>query len=195
MESFIHTALAVLLGAFVGSYLAAYMKRKGENLATHEDIDKLVDQVSAVTIATKQIEAKISDEVWNRQKRWEMKREVFFSAAKALAQVDEALLKYGTVHNVVEDRNDPKWVEAIYERSQLWQKASAALDETRMLIAVVCGRETQRAFDELAVLTNNVIAAVTKDKSAYAASQGDLAKKIFAVRMAMRKELDVDMPN
>jgi hypothetical protein len=195
MESFIHTALAGLLGAFVGSYLTAYMKRKGENLATHEDIDKLVDQVSAVTIATKQIEAKISDAVWNRQKGWEMKREVLFSAAEALAQVDEALLKYGTVHNVVEDRNDHKWVEAIYERSQLWQKASAALDETRMLIAVVCGRETQRAFDELAVLTNSVIAAVTKDKSAYAASQGDLAKKIFAVRMAMRKELDVDTPN
>ena len=32
-------------GAFFGSDL----KKKGENLATHEDIDKLVKQVSAIT--------------------------------------------------------------------------------------------------------------------------------------------------
>jgi hypothetical protein len=31
-----------------------------------------VDQVEAVTTATKQIEARISNEVWDRQKRWEM---------------------------------------------------------------------------------------------------------------------------
>jgi hypothetical protein len=36
-------------GAFVGSFLGAYVKRKGENLATHEDLDKLVKQVHAVT--------------------------------------------------------------------------------------------------------------------------------------------------
>ncbi|MGD0291317.1 MAG: hypothetical protein ABSC63_16915 [Candidatus Binataceae bacterium] len=52
-------------GAFFGSYL----KKKGENLATHEDIDKLVTQVSAVTVATKQIEAKITraSRVYERQ--------------------------------------------------------------------------------------------------------------------------------
>ncbi len=38
-----------LVGAFAGSYLTGYLKTKGENLATHEDIDKLVDQVGAVT--------------------------------------------------------------------------------------------------------------------------------------------------
>jgi hypothetical protein len=51
-----------------------YLKKKGENLATHEDIGKLIDQVRAVTITTKEIEASISDRSWNRQKHWEMKR-------------------------------------------------------------------------------------------------------------------------
>ena len=41
-------------------FFGAYFKRVGENLATHDDIDKLVKQVSAVTAATKQIEAKIA---------------------------------------------------------------------------------------------------------------------------------------
>jgi hypothetical protein len=45
--------------AGVGAYLGSYLKKKGENLATHEDVHKLVEQVSAVTVATKQIEARI----------------------------------------------------------------------------------------------------------------------------------------
>lgn len=59
-----------LVGGWLGAYLGSYLKKKGENLATHEDIDKLVDQVRAVTQTTKEIEAKISNEVWDRQKRW-----------------------------------------------------------------------------------------------------------------------------
>ncbi len=34
--------------AFIGSYFASYLKKKGENRAIHEDLSKLVDQVSAV---------------------------------------------------------------------------------------------------------------------------------------------------
>src|ERR1700688_645275 len=62
--------LAIILAAFLGSFLPGYMKKKGENLATHEDIKLLTDQVAAVTTTAKEIEAKISSEVWDRQKRW-----------------------------------------------------------------------------------------------------------------------------
>jgi hypothetical protein len=59
MENLLALGLTTLVSAFVGSYLASYLKKKGENLATHEDIDKLVDQVRAVTTATKEIEERI----------------------------------------------------------------------------------------------------------------------------------------
>ena len=68
-------------------------KKKGENLATHEDIEKLKEQVRVVTTTTKEIEAKISTEVWDRQRRWEMKREVLFEASKSLARVCDALMR------------------------------------------------------------------------------------------------------
>jgi hypothetical protein len=53
----------------LGAYLGSYLKKKGENLATHEDVEKPVQQVSAVTAATKQIEAKITraSRVYERQ--------------------------------------------------------------------------------------------------------------------------------
>jgi hypothetical protein len=62
MENIALWALSALVGSFVGSFLASYFKKKGENLATHEDIALLVDQVRAVTAATKEIEAKISND-------------------------------------------------------------------------------------------------------------------------------------
>jgi hypothetical protein len=77
--------LATAGASFAGSYFGAYFKKKGESLATHEDIDKVVDQVKAVTQTTKEIEAKISGEVWDRQKRWELKREVTFGARRRRA--------------------------------------------------------------------------------------------------------------
>src|SRR5713226_6995418 len=92
MEKLIAWGLATLIGAFIGSFLASYLRKKGENLATHEDLDKLMDQVRAVTTTTKEIEAKISTNVWDRQKRREMKREVLFEATRRLGAVNDALI-------------------------------------------------------------------------------------------------------
>jgi hypothetical protein len=59
MHPLIAWALTTLVSALVGSYLAGYLKRKGENLASHEDINRLVTQMSQISEATKQIEARI----------------------------------------------------------------------------------------------------------------------------------------
>ena len=93
--------MELLIGAIIAAlsfFLAlssgrtsGYATKKGENLATHEDIDKLVDQVKAVTDATKKIEAEISSGVWDKQKRWEMKREVLFEAARKISEIDDAM--------------------------------------------------------------------------------------------------------
>jgi len=39
----------------------------------------------------------ISDAAWNRQKRWELKREVLFDATKRLAEVSDALTVLGAM--------------------------------------------------------------------------------------------------
>jgi len=85
MDKLVAWALTTLVSAFVGSFLAGYLKKKGENLATDEDIDKLVGQVTLVTQTTREIEAKISNEVWERQRKWEIKRDALFELVKELA--------------------------------------------------------------------------------------------------------------
>ena len=84
-------AVLSLIGGWFGGFFGAYMKKKGENLATHEDINKVVDQVKAVTQATKTIENKLSGELWDKQKQWEMKKEVLFEMTRRVADVDNTL--------------------------------------------------------------------------------------------------------
>jgi hypothetical protein len=59
MENGILAYAFLLATSALGAFFGAYFKKIGENLATHDDIAQLVKQVSAVTAATKQIEAKI----------------------------------------------------------------------------------------------------------------------------------------
>jgi hypothetical protein len=82
-------AVVTFLSGGAGAYVASYLKKKGENLATHEDIDKLVEQVRAVTTTTKEIEAKISGELWDKQRHWEAKRDSLLGTVKSLSSVDK----------------------------------------------------------------------------------------------------------
>jgi hypothetical protein len=70
--------------AAVGAYLGAYLKKKGENLATHEDFERVLVEVETTTKATKAIEEKISDDFWSKQRRWELKRDVLLEAVRIL---------------------------------------------------------------------------------------------------------------
>jgi hypothetical protein len=183
-----------LLSTGLAGYLAGYLKKKGENRAIQEDLDKLLVQVSVVTKATKEIEAKISSDVWDRQKHWELKREVLFEATKRLAEVEEALLAFNAMVQVRKlNPNAPKHSESSADTSKRWNNASAAIDETRLFVAIVCGEEAREAFDEFALFSNNMAAALFEDDAnIYLKSRADLTLKLSAAREAVRKELGVE---
>jgi hypothetical protein len=188
--------LAVLASVFLG-FLAGYVKKKGENLATHEDIGKLVEQMSAVTKATKDIEAKISSDVWDRQKRWELKREVLFEATRRLADVEDGLLSLNSVLQVEragQKDDELPWAETKHHSITKWSKASAAFDEARILVNMACEKETVAAFEAFGTLVNVIAAKITpgKDWEIYQKSLPEREKKRVAVRAAVRKELGID---
>ena len=78
--------LVTLLVAGFGAYFGAYLKKKADNKAIHEDIGKLVDQVKAVTTATKEIEAKVSDDYWGKQRRWDLQRDTLLAVIDAIGK-------------------------------------------------------------------------------------------------------------
>jgi hypothetical protein len=130
-----------LLGGWIGSFLGAYLKKKGENLATHEDVDKLMEQMKAITQATKTIESNISDKSGDRQRHWELKRDAVFAIMQALGKADETLHFVSVA--IVEGRKakDPnKFREA---KLEAWAKFYGAIDDfdqKRALALIVCGK-------------------------------------------------------
>jgi hypothetical protein len=95
--------VASLIGAAVG----AYFKRRAENLATHDDLDKLVAQMAAVTGTTENIKAAISDDVWDRQKQWEMKRDAALEAVRAMKELELELLGLRSAHLTIQHFASP----------------------------------------------------------------------------------------
>lgn len=180
----------------LGAYCALYLKQKGRSLATHEDIKNLVDQVRVVTKATTEIEAKISSEVWDRQKRWELKREVLFEATRRVGEIEELLNTLNSILQV--ELKEPKegnlaWMEMKIANNKKWSRASAHFDETKLFVGVTCGKETKEAFDSYGKLALELATGINnRTADAYQKYFPELTIKHFAVRSAVRNELGVE---
>jgi hypothetical protein len=169
--------------------------QKGKNLATHEDIQMLVEQMQAVTKATKEIEAKILDEVWNRQRRWEMKRDVLFEIARNVGQETDAMTKLYSVY-MTEKANIEKGGEERTDRriemGSAWNKAAAEYEGTLTLASAVCGAELVRTLYDFGRFMRDLSIQVTDgNPNAFDAEVGNLTAKSRAIALAVRKELEI----
>ena len=187
---------AAIAGGFFGWFLKPYLGKKGQDLASHEDMDKVLDQVRAVAAKTKEIEAKISGEVWDRQKRWELKRDVLFEAVKKSAAVHQALTK---VHAVYQSdkaalaRGEPGGTDEHVKASGLLLEATAELDDTYLLVSLVSGGETRKALGEFIPLARDIGMKLTdRQLDTLQEARSEVSKKLAAVTAAVRKELEID---
>jgi hypothetical protein len=193
---FITVVLVSGFGAWAGSYFNSYAKTKGENLATHEDIGMLVDQIKAVTQTAKEIEAKISNEVWDRQRRWELKRDTLFTAAQRAAEALEILNSFYAMHTVVAadpKADTPYMVTRKGEKMASWSLISAALSESSLLVRIVCGKEVSRVFEEFRTAINNhALALLTIDKDRIEPTRTDSIGTSMKFEIVMRKDLGIE---
>jgi hypothetical protein len=180
----------------LGGFLAGYLKKKGENLAQKENLENLIKEVHAVTTTTKKIEAEISSGVWDRQKRWELKRDVLFEAARRIAATYDALknldnylqteIKNPAIKNL-------GWTQIGIDENTKWFKAKAALDESRLFIEVTCGGDVADAVDKFGHLTTTVAAKINKnDSEIFKQSTAQLFSLNNTIKAAIRKELAIE---
>ncbi len=191
----ITTAALTVVGILIG-YLTGYVKKKGENRAIHEDIGKLTDQVAAVTKTAKEIEAKISSDLWDRQKRWELKREVLFEVTRKAAQIEDAIRGLSTTldseRKDTHAEGDLDWMRRKNEALKAWIRASNEFDETKLLVTIVCGADTGVAIHQLGAVVVNMAADLVKGEDAYTRAMDDFNQKLFVALKAIRKELGID---
>jgi hypothetical protein len=191
--------LTVICALFIGGFLKSYMSKKGEDLATHEDIEKLVDQMRAVTTATKEIEAKISGEVWDRQKRWELRRDLLLDAVKKTGELNDALTSFHAVcmtekmmQSMGKARSDEKKVEA----GETFGKAANDFDRAISLVRLICEDEAIKGFHAFGLMSRLLYQEMAGgNPEAFLQKTKEYVEKQKTVTAAIRKELGIDNPS
>jgi len=196
MENIILWTLSTLAGAFTGSFLAGYLKQKGQNLATHEDIGKLVDQIRVVTQTTKEIEAKISDEVWDRQKRWELKRDLLIEMLKKTAVLRERLFRLHADSLTSKDHSSPENSRGGKARAAAadLDAAIGEYDQAKLVVDLVCGARLKGALLYYEKYINDLAGTIVEGRAGtnYAEFTAELMDKLHAVLFAVRAEIGSD---
>ena len=82
-------ALTSLLGSGVAAFIGAYLRTRGENLATKSDFDSLLVQLKQQTREVEQIKSEISQAGWIQQRRWDLKRELCAQLLVVLEEIRE----------------------------------------------------------------------------------------------------------
>jgi hypothetical protein len=178
-----------------GLYLKSYFNKKGENLATKKDFTELKAQTAELRQTTKEIEAKIDDQVWNRQRQWEMKRDILFDATKRLSDVDGKILSLHTfwqhkTEGQIESLESEVNVQNKYVTE--WQESMRSFEEIEALTQVTCSVETMRAFTQLGNLLRSTAAKIVKgDMDTYASSKVERNKQFGLAKVAIRRELGI----
>ena len=84
--------ITLLAGILIASLLA-YGKRTAENIAMNANFQNVLEQLKAQTVATENIKAAINDDVWGKQRQWEMRRDAVYDAWRTLRKLETALIK------------------------------------------------------------------------------------------------------
>jgi predicted oxidoreductase len=174
------------------SYLPAYMKKKGENLATKEDLKDLVTQMSAITQVTKDIEAKISDKVWDRQRQWEMKRDAIVGAVQALGRAKDGLLQLASVYILANKHGHEAWAQRVGETKMAWSDLITTYDEKRFGAELVCSKELSTAMSVAGVEIRTTAKKIwTENIDDYGVLSKPVIEKIAKVLALARSELGI----
>jgi hypothetical protein len=138
----------VVISSGFGGFIVAYLKKKAENLAAHEDFKKLLAQQQATIEATKVIEARISIGMWSQQQRWDVQKTTLLESLKELATAETSL--YGLVYTF-RDTTDHSHgsAERREEASEKYADAINNFRRTRLAMEIVCGTAIGTRFQEI----------------------------------------------
>ena len=142
-----------LAAAGIGAYLGSYLQAKGKNVATREDIDRVVRK-------TEDIKAEISGGLWEKQNRWTFKRDIYIRLLENLGVARMALdhlYDMETVYRSTESEVRKKRIADAQERRD------SALDEIQRTTAVAALILNTEALAALAKLERDVAEAANAE--------------------------------
>ena len=190
--------VSLVLSLIIGSFLPAYFKKKGENLATKEDFNELKAQNALLAQTTKEIESKIDDQVWNRQRHWELKRDALLECARATNDFMAAVMTVNAAFSIEERKDDLAFGTQLAnhhtEAMRTLNKASYDFQRASIVVSVVSGPETQTAFVAMEKILKTMASKIVDGNTAFCRETIPLTKvAATAITNAIRKELGIEV--
>ena len=188
--------LTLLVKRLVAPYVDAYSRQKGQNLATHEDLDKLVAQMAAVTESTENIKAAISDDVWDRQKQWELRRDAVLDAIRAHADLESALVNLNSCLSgylsVSEKGLTDKTDAEVSATIQRFRNSRTSFRRAHLIVDLAVGGQFSNAMSAYFRLTGVVSTDMTHKRSFLdSAKHQELALSGNSVILSARQALGI----
>lgn len=177
------------------AFLKGYGEEKGKNRAIQEELENVVKQMSAITKATEDIKAQISDDVWIRQRRWEMKRDVLFETANKLSAVLKAFIHLRSVSIIAGEASPSETIESKRQDAlEAWENAASSLDGSMVHLSIACSAQVDLAirefFLEMRGFTVEWRECRTADRSSIVPM---IVSKHNAIVNAIRRELGIEV--
>jgi hypothetical protein len=152
IETWLTIVSVVCLGLIFREYLPSYLREKGKNLATHEDIDKIVEELRKTTKAAEDIKAQISGGLWLGQTRWKLKHDLYVNLLEGLTDC-RAMLRW--TNSLLEQRRTAT-EESVRERlserlrraAERYENAVGRVRRARAMGGVFLTDEARNVLDE-----------------------------------------------
>lgn len=107
-------ALLVVVGAAIGAFGGAYLKKRAENLATKTDFEEIKRQLKETTEAAEEVKRSINDRGWIAQQRWGRREAHYIELITAFIKFEQVCAEVSGHLELAE--NGAKF------KSEVWEK-------------------------------------------------------------------------
>jgi hypothetical protein len=173
-------------------FLGSYSAKKGENLATKEDI-------AQITKVQEEIKAAISDGVWDRQEQWKLRRDAVLDAIRALHGLQDALNGLDSLFSVPAERCDQAAQEhqtiLQHEAALRFRDKSTTYEQAMFVVDLVIGGQLSKELSNFFQIACPLAVRMFKDQQrafAKPETKKELAKSETAVIHSARVTLGIE---
>jgi hypothetical protein len=128
----------------IAAYLGAYAAEKGKRRAAREDSAQIRDELARNTQAVKEIEAKVSSDLWDRQWRLNQKRDVYSRLIEGLGELQFTI----GAHTALTKAKDAADADVVFELHDRTKALLLELERSRAVARIFLSSEAVKAIDE-----------------------------------------------
>lgn len=191
-----------VIAAVFTAFFKGYAEKKGENLATKEDLQDVVNQVKAVTRTTEEIKTELLEATWSKQRHWDMKRDAALNVMNIFGEMEQILnnifhirnpetIAKASVNEIMKQEHINGYKVALED----YLAAIRKLWQARQNVALVFSEEVSKGMDEVQNALAQLAALLGDDSpsgpKAKAAQREVLRKEQKSVTQLLRRELGV----